>query len=152
MATSCKPSCPDQCQDRRRPLGGTRGCGGCIYQNRWQASGCQQTMPSHLPSFGRRSRGCRHLPARPPKEEETNGVDGAGWLLCASSDRITDHCKTEDKRRKCRASNPDACAGGGKSSGGNYRARGAGAVEETLLRHIIPRFEAVSIYNFDVGL
>ena len=118
LATSCRPSCPDRHLDRRRPLGGTRGCGGCVDQSRWQASGCQQTTPSHLPPLGRQSRRCRHLPAHPLKEEETNGVDGVGYLLCASSDRITDHCNTEDKRRKCRASSPDACTGGGKSSGG----------------------------------
>ena len=152
MATSCRPSCPDQRQDRRRPLGGTRDYGGCIDHSRWQASGYQQTTPSHLPPVGRQSRGCGHLLARPSKEEKANGVDGAGWLLYASSGRITDHCNTEDKRGKCRASNPDACTGGGKSSGGTCRACRAGAVEETLLRHIILRFEAVSIYNFDVSL
>ena len=152
MATSCRPSCPDQCQDRRRPLGGTRGCGGCVDQSRWQASGCQQTTPSHLPPFGRRSRGCGHLPAHPSKEEETNGVDGVGWLLYASSDRITDHCNTEDRRGKCRASNPGTSAGNRERPGGTRRARGAGAIEETLLRHVIPCFQAVSICNFDVIL
>ena len=151
MAASCRPSRPDQRQDRRRPLGGTRDCGGRTDQSRWQASGGQQTTPSYLPPVGRQSRGCEHLPAHPSKEE-TNGVDGSGWLLCASSDHITDHYNIEDKRRRCQASNPDACTGGGKRSGGTCRARGAGAVEETLLCHIIPRFEAVSICNFDVSL
>ena len=109
-------------------------------------------MPSHLPPFGRQSRGCRHLLARPLKEEKTNGVDGAGWLLYASSGHITDHCNIEDKRGKHRASYPDACTGGGKSPDGNCRARGAGAIEEMFLRHIIPQVEAVSIYIFDVSL
>ena len=40
----------------------------------------------------------------------------------------------------------------GKKPGGTCRARGAWAVEEMLLRHIILRFEAVSIYIFDVSL
>ena len=152
MATSYRPSRPDQRQDRRRSLGGTRDCRGRLDQSRWQASGCQQMTPSHLPPVGRRSRGCGHLPARPLKEEKTNGVFGAGWLLRASSGRITDHCNTEDKRGKHQASNPDACTGGGKRPGGACRARGAGTVKATHLCHIIPQIEAVSIYIFDVSL
>ena len=152
MAASYRPSRPDQRQNRRRPLGGPRDCGGRVDQSRWQASGGQQMTPSHLPPVGRRSRGCGHLSARPSKEEKTNGVVREGWLLCASSGRITDHCNTEDKRGKHRASNPDACTGGGKRPGGTCRARGVGTIEETLLCHIIPQIEAVSIYIFDVSL
>ena len=152
MAASCRPSRLDQRQDRRRPLGGTRDCGGRTDQSRWQASGGQQTTPSYLPPVGRRSRGCGHLPARPSKEEKTNGVFGAGWLLRASSGRITDHCNTEYKRGKHRASNPDACTRGGKRPGGACRAREAGTVKATHLCHIILQIEAVSIYIFDVSL
>ena len=36
--------------------------------------------------------------------------------------------------------------------GGNCRASGGGAVEETFLRHILPQVETVSIYIFYVSL
>ena len=151
MATSYWTNRPDQRQDRRRSLGGTRDHRGRLDQSRWQASGCQQTTSSHLPPVGRRSRGCGHPPARPPKEEKTGGTVGAGWLLCASSGNSTDHCNIEHRRREHAASYSDARTGGCTSPSGHCRASGAGAVEETFLRHILSQVKTVSIYTFDVS-
>ena len=54
--------------------------------------------------------------------------------------------------QRSRAPIPDVGTGRGKRPGGTYRARGASTVEETLLRHVIPCFQAVSICNLDVSL
>ena len=126
--------------------------GGCNVQGCWQAAGCQQTSLGHLPPFRRRNKGCGHLPTRPSKEEETTGDNGAGWLLRASEDRITDHCNAEDKRQRGRAPSPGAGTGHGKRPDGAHSARGAGADEETHLHHIIPCFQPVSICNLDASL